>query len=257
MGSSPFWQPAAVGAFLFKQPPTDIGPHRRNRSARRLGNLCCSLGLISFGQMAEPMSASAQALDAAAGTAASAAAQAAMALTDPDNPLVDARDQAIERTARLLNNIRARLDACGDQGMLAQYQQAGAVVDQASNVHADPAQPTGRPALQWNPRLASAAAGHARAMAEHQFFDHRDRNGRTVGHRVSVTGYRWQQVGENLAAGHATVEDAVRGWLLSTTHCEVMIDATFTEFGIARMPSPNPADPYQVYWALVVAQPRL
>lgn len=200
--------------------------------------------------------ASAQAVDAAAGTSASAALQAAIVLTDPDNPLRKAREQAIKRAARLLNNIRARLDACGEQGMLAQHQQATTVVQEASQESTQPDNRTGRPPLQWNPRLANAAADHVRAMADQQFFDHRDPEGRTVGHRVSVTGYRWQQVGENLAAGHDTVEDAVRGWLLSTTHCEVMIDATFTEFGIARMPSSNPADPYQTYWALVVAQPR-
>jgi len=200
--------------------------------------------------------ATAQAIDAAAGTSASAALQSAMALTDPDNPLRNTREQAIERTARLLNNIRARLDGCGEKGMLAQHQQAAAVVQEASQDSVQPSNQTGRPPLQWNPRLANAAAHHVRAMAEQQFFDHRDLDGRTVGHRVSVTGYRWQQVGENLAAGHDTVEDAVRGWLLSTTHCEVMIDATFTEFGIARMPSSNPADPFRTYWALVVAQPR-
>ncbi|MFK7966335.1 MAG: CAP domain-containing protein [Burkholderiaceae bacterium] len=202
------------------------------------------------------MPAASQALDAAAGTAASAAAQAALALTDPDNPVRGAREQAIARTADLLNNIRARLDACGEHGMLAQHQQAAAVVEEASNTPAIAAEANRRPPLQWNARLANAAADHARAMAEQQFFAHRDPKGHTVGHRVSVTGYRWQQVGENLAAGHETIEDAVRGWLLSTTHCEVIIDETFTEFGIARMPSANPADPYRTYWALVVAQPR-
>lgn len=212
---------------------------------------------LTLALMTVQTTGNAQPVDAAAGTAASAAVQAAMALTDPDNPLRKTREQAIERTARLLNNIRARLDACGESGMLAQHQQATTVVQEASRASSQPDNQTGRPPLQWNSRLANAAERHARAMAEQQFFDHRDPKGHTVGHRVSVTGYRWQQVGENLAAGHETVEDAVRGWLLSTTHCEVMIDATFTEFGIARMPSTNPADPYQTYWALVVAQPRL
>ncbi|MEZ5739859.1 MAG: CAP domain-containing protein [Burkholderiaceae bacterium] len=150
-----------------------------------------------------------------------------------------------QTAADLINNIRQRLDACGEQGMLALRPAAGPA----------PRIPP-RPALVWNDALAQAAAQHAKAMADQHFFDHVDPQGRTVGRRVSTTGYRWQVVGENLAAGHETIAEAVRGWLLSSGHCEVMIDARFTEFGIARVGSREPGDPYGNYWALVVAQPK-
>lgn len=158
----------------------------------------------------------------------------------------DAVDVAVrERAATLINNIRARLDACGDKGMLA-------IADAGRPAPEIPE----RPALTWNDRLADAALGHSRAMASQSFFDHVDPQGRTVGGRVDRVGYRWRVVGENLAAGHADIDEAVRGWLLSTGHCEVMIDARFTEFGLARVNPTNPGDPYGSYWTLVVAQPR-
>ena len=149
------------------------------------------------------------------------------------------------RAAALINNIRARLDACGDRGMLA-----------VSNPGAEPPQVPVRPSLTWNDTLAEAALRHAESMARDAYFDHVDTQGRTVGARVTRVGYRWRVVGENLAAGHADIDEAVRGWLLSTGHCEVMIDERFTEFGLARVEAGNPSDPYGSYWALVVARPK-
>ncbi|MGH1357708.1 MAG: CAP domain-containing protein [Burkholderiaceae bacterium] len=164
------------------------------------------------------------------------------------NPVDLTRSQAIARAGELINTIRQKLDACGDSGMMA--------LSQEPAKQAPVAQIPSRPLLQWNTQLASAAEQHARAMVEQRFFDHVDPAGDTVGNRVSRAGYRWRQVGENLAAGHESIEEAVQGWLLSTGHCEVMIDETFTEFGLAQVRSADPLDSYGVYWALVVAKPR-
>lgn len=110
--------------------------------------------------------------------------------------------------------------------------------------------------LAWNPKLATVAQHHAKAMAEQNFFDHVDPQGRTVGQRATEGGYRWRVVGENLAAGHDSIGDAVRGWLLSTGHCRNLIDDRFTEFGIAKVQSNNPLDPYGAYWVMVVGRPQ-
>jgi uncharacterized protein YkwD len=104
--------------------------------------------------------------------------------------------------------------------------------------------------------LATVAQQHAKAMAEQNFFDHIDPQGRSVGQRASESGYRWRVVGENLAAGHDSIGDAVRGWLLSTGHCKNLIDDRFTEFGIARVHSSNPLDPYGSYWVMVAGRPQ-
>ena len=160
-----------------------------------------------------------------------------------------AEDEAtIRRTAELINNIRDRLDACGDDGMLAVSTIGSATTrDIAARPHI-----AARPKLRWNPMLAETARRHSESMATESFFDHVDRQGRTVGARARAVGYRYRVVGENLAAGHPSIEDAIRGWLLSASHCRNLIDARFTEFGIARVQSPNTNDRYGAYWTLVL-----
>lgn len=214
------------------------------RGARGPGRLLLSIaaalpGLCYAGQPGDPLTGNPQqAVQSPVNLAPSAASQ----------PNDANRSLAIARASELINTIRRKLDACGNRGMLA------LASERPANAPA-PEVPS-RPPLQWNAQLASAAEQHARAMVEQRFFDHVDPDGNTVGSRVSRTGYRWRQVGENLAAGHDSIEEAVRGWLLSNGHCEVMIDGTYTEFGLARVRSQDPLDTYGVYWALVVAKPR-
>lgn len=155
----------------------------------------------------------------------------------------------VAEAAALINNIRAKLDACGDEGMMGD----GGMQRVALN----PNPGKSRPAVTFNPRLATIAAGHAKAMAEQNFFDHVDPSGRTVGARATEGGYRWKVVGENLAAGQESIGEAMRGWLLSTGHCKNLIDGRFTEFGLARANSVNPLDPYGVYWVLVMGKPAV
>ena len=190
--------------------------------------------------------ASAQGIDPAAATAArvarSTAVESAVRAAHAENRAM------ANRAAELINNIRNRLDACGDEGMLAMHPPAGSVVRTASVPR--------RPPLVWNPRLAHAAQAHSLAMSREQFFDHVDPRGNTVGQRAREAGYRWRVVGENLAAGQESIDEAVRGWLLSTGHCRNLIDGRFTEFGIARVDSTNPSDPYGSYWTLVLGMPR-
>ena len=201
----------------------------------------------------------AQSFDRAAAASASIAAQAAKQAGNQDrfaNRLIVEDPQVLAQVAtRVINNIRSKLDACGDQGMLALPEERASVSARPIKVSASDI--SSRPALVFNPRLAEAALRHSRSMAELGFFDHADPAGKTVGFRSKESGYRYRVVGENIAAGHDSVEDAVRGWLLSTGHCENMIDARFVEFGIAKVTSTNPADPYGTYWTLVLGQPRV
>jgi hypothetical protein len=144
----------------------------------------------------------------------------------------------------LLNALRQRVADCsGDVQKVASVGSGGPTTE-------------ARPELRWNPQLAQAAARHAGAMARTRLFDHVGTDGTTVRERVNATGYRWQVIGENLAAGHAALGDALAGWLGSRSHCEAMIDRRFTEFGIARTASESPNDVYGVYWALVLGRPR-
>jgi len=148
------------------------------------------------------------------------------------------------RADMLINNLRQRIADCsGDVQKLASLGGSGPTV-----AH--------RPELRWNPQLAQAAERHTGAMARTRLFDHVGADGTTVRERVDATGYRWQVIGENLAAGHPAIGDAFAGWLASRSHCEALIDQRFTEFGIAKTVSNNPNDVYGVYWALVLGKPR-
>ena len=148
-----------------------------------------------------------------------------------------------EEAAQLINEVRQRIAGCGE--MLRANAQRGTA----------PSALPGRPPLAWSPRLAAAAEDHSRAMAEQAFFDHVDREGRRVAQRADAAGYRWRSIGENLAAGHRTLDDALRGWLRSEGHCRNLLDERFTDFGLARVVSQRPNDRYRVYWTLVLGRP--
>ena len=154
-----------------------------------------------------------------------------------------AAEQATEGTAQLINEVRQRTAGCGEL-LKSAGQQVRGVESLAS-----------RPALVWNPQLAAAAEQHSRAMAELAFFDHRGRDGRRVSDRADAAGYRWRSIGENLAAGYRSLEEALRGWVRSEGHCRNLLDERFSDFGLARVVSDRPNDRYRVYWTLVLGRP--
>lgn len=158
---------------------------------------------------------------------------------------VGAVDESLGAKAdAVLNAVRGRIADCGGGPVSLATTDASAVASAQ------------RPRLRWNPLLAQAAARHAGSMARTRLFDHVGPDGTTVRERVNATGYRWQLIGENLAAGHAAIEDAVEDWLQSRSHCAALLDARYTEFGLARIESDSPNDPYGVYWTLVLGRPR-
>ncbi len=100
--------------------------------------------------------------------------------------------------------------------------------------------------LAWNAMLATAAETHTRAMANGNFFDHKDRDGRTPGDRAELAGYGGRQIGENIAAGHDTVRKVVDGWLASPGHCANLMNPQFRELGAAY--AVDPKSDAGIYW---------
>lgn len=100
--------------------------------------------------------------------------------------------------------------------------------------------------LAWNATLATAAETHTRAMANNNYFDHKDRDGRTPGDRAELAGYVGQQIGENIAAGHDTVRKVVDGWLASPGHCANLMNPQFRELGAAY--AVDPKSDAGIYW---------
>lgn len=135
-----------------------------------------------------------------------------------------------QRVLELVNAARAQPRACGDK----RFEAAGP--------------------LRANATLDRAARIHSEDMATKGFFGHDGSDGSTPLIRATRVGYAGRSVGENVAAGQATPEFAVDGWVKSPPHCANLMNPAFTEMGIAYVV--NPASPTGIYWTQVFGRPR-
>lgn len=134
------------------------------------------------------------------------------------------------RALQLVNNVRARGTRCGAEVF-------------------GPAPP-----VTLSGTLAGVAFGHASDMAEHNYFEHENLQGKTPSDRVRASGYQEKLVGENIAYGPKTVDEVVRGWLDSPGHCENIMDPRFAEMGVGYAVSHDSR--HALYWVQVLAEPR-
>ena len=116
-------------------------------------------------------------------------------------------------------------------------------------------------ALAVNPKLQSAAAGHAKAMARQNFFSHTGKNGSTAKSRINAAGYGWSAIAENIAAGQSTAKEVVSTWLASAGHKKNMLNCTYTETGLAVVYQHDDAPikgyqyPFKYYWVQTFGRP--
>jgi uncharacterized protein YkwD len=142
--------------------------------------------------------------------------------------LADFRNAAMAR----INQWRASGADCGSQGRFA-----------------------ATTALAWSDALAQAAAGHSQDMATHNFFSHSSFDGRTLSQRIDAAGYDWSSIGENIAAGQASVASVVDGWVASPGHCANLMNPGFTQVGLACVRG-SASNTYATYWTMDLARPR-
>jgi uncharacterized protein YkwD len=102
--------------------------------------------------------------------------------------------------------------------------------------------------------LERAAVEHSQDMAKHDYMDHTGRDGSSPGDRVTRAGYKWKTVGENLASGVVTPEEAVNGWIGSPHHCENLMAPQFTQMAIGY--AANPSSAGGIYWTQLFGTPR-
>ncbi|KQV85207.1 hypothetical protein ASD15_05255 [Massilia sp. Root351] len=107
--------------------------------------------------------------------------------------------------------------------------------------------------LSLNPALTQAAQAHSRDMAAQRYFSHQARDGSFVAERAARAGYAWRSIGENIASGINTAEEAVAGWLDSPGHCANVMNPAFTEMGVAY--SLN-TERRIMYWTQVIGAAR-
>lgn len=111
------------------------------------------------------------------------------------------------------------------------------------------------PPLRWNDALGKAALAHSRDMATRRYFSHRARDGSQVAERAVRAGYSWRRVGENIAFGQRTPEEAVAGWLDSPGHCANIMNGGFTDMGAAYGVTPERQTGI-IYWTQAFGTPR-
>ena len=86
--------------------------------------------------------------------------------------------------------------------------------------------------LAYNSQLGTDAQAYADFLAAHDLLNH-TADGRTLDARAEAAGYTtWVALGENLAGGYATFEDALNAWLASPAHRDNIFNPGFMETGV-------------------------
>ena len=110
------------------------------------------------------------------------------------------------------------------------------------------------PALRLNELLNGAALLHAQDMLRYDYFEHTGHDGSSPAQRVADAGYRYRLIGENIASGPETPQEALQGWLASPAHCQNLMDARFGEMGVGFAASRSGAA--HIYWVQEFAVAR-
>ncbi|MGA2010661.1 MAG: CAP domain-containing protein [Solirubrobacteraceae bacterium] len=85
----------------------------------------------------------------------------------------------------------------------------------------------GLPPLRANSELNRSAQGWTNSMVSHSYFSH----GADFGARISAAGFRWSNVGENIATGFRTPAGVVRAWMASAGHCQNILSPVYRYVG--------------------------
>jgi uncharacterized protein YkwD len=108
-----------------------------------------------------------------------------------------------------------------------------------------------RPPLVVSAPLEAAAREHALDMAKHRWMSHRGSDFSSPFRRMAAHGYAYRRAGENVAAGYASVDSVMRGWMFSPGHCANIL-GRFTEIGAACATATNGTR----YWCVTFGAPE-
>ena len=102
-------------------------------------------------------------------------------------------------------------------------------------------QDNGLAPLAYNSLLAAAAQRYANFLADHDVLNH-TADGRTLDIRAEEAGYTaWVALGENLAGGYTSYEEALAAWLASPTHRDNIMNPAYIETGVGCAWNPGTA----------------
>ncbi|TMW56082.1 hypothetical protein Poli38472_008730 [Pythium oligandrum] len=87
----------------------------------------------------------------------------------------------------------------------------------------------------YNSKLNTAAQKHSEDQARNKKMTHDGSDGADMAKRASREGYKWQGLGENVAAGQQTVADVMKSWMNSPGHkANIMGGSTHFGMGYAK-----------------------
>lgn len=178
-------------------------------------------------------------------------------------PFFDQPDQflmSITRRAFVIVGAGASLSACASFGGLTTNVPAGttkpqqlttdsilAAINEARRING------GHKPMTYNVALEAAARSQANLMASKDTLAHD--LGVTLRERVSAAGYDGA-VGENIAGGQQTLQQAIEGWLNSPGHRATLLSDKFVEFGLAvAHVAPGRKSRYGIYWCFIAGGP--
>jgi uncharacterized protein YkwD len=85
-------------------------------------------------------------------------------------------------------------------------------------------------------------------MAARGYLSSTSPDGRTLGRRVSDSGYIWGFIAENIASRSASAEQILQSWLANEAQCANLLGQEYTEAGIGF-------DARGRFWVLTLAAP--
>jgi hypothetical protein len=102
--------------------------------------------------------------------------------------------------------------------------------------------------LRYNQELTVAARRHSKDMGDRNYFSHTTPKPEEIkfNERITDAGYNYQKCGENIAAGLATPEAVVDGWMNSEGHRKNILDSDYCDIGVGYA-AVNGSDFYH-YW---------
>lgn len=86
-------------------------------------------------------------------------------------------------------------------------------------------------AVRHEPKLSTAARWHSQDMARKNFFSHTGSDGSSFAVRAKRAGYN-HAMSENIAKGHRTAAEVMRGWMGSTPHRKAIVDCAAKAVGV-------------------------
>lgn len=109
----------------------------------------------------------------------------------------------------------------------------------------------GRAALTLSDALCDLALRKAQDMILNDYFDHVSPTYGSPSDLLERFGVSYTAVGENIAYGYSTPADVMDGWMHSEGHRANILDARFTEIGVAKAVAPNGT----CFWVQIFRRP--